>query len=214
MGQLTGRQDQEVIYTGSKFRLMRDGGRLPSMGHRRPALRQPPQLLGLAELWWKILQSSSARPPPTEPNAPPLPLEIVENLREATIQWLGPLGLDSAVASVPTEGQPFFLDLFVALAMLINDPNARFPLQLKHPMPSGVEEHLQPTLGIFRTKLVAEALHPTTTVFMPAHNYPSAGRHEHQLLENHRKYIAEGLMAGSFESLEQVAEFLQCRLDE
>eukprot|EP00971_Amphidinium_carterae_P338138 6475323-Amphidinium_carterae.1 len=43
-------------------------------------------------------------------------------------------------------------------------------------MPLGVEEQLEPTPGIFRTKLAAEAYHPTTTAFMPAHNYPSAGR--------------------------------------
>eukprot|EP00971_Amphidinium_carterae_P314112 6243519-Amphidinium_carterae.1 len=108
-------------------------------------------------------------------------------------------------------GQPFFLEIFSALAAHIEDPDWQFPLALRDPLPLGVDQPLPPTPGVFRTKRASEESYNTTAdQFKPAENYSSAERYEEQLLEGFTQDVREGLMAGPFPDLDSVATFLGC----
>eukprot|EP00971_Amphidinium_carterae_P133187 2637365-Amphidinium_carterae.1 len=83
-GSMPQSRDQEIVYTGSKFRFFRDGGGLPSPGHTRPDRRPKPLLLGLVDIWWETLRTTSSPTYARDENQPPLPPDIILELRRAT----------------------------------------------------------------------------------------------------------------------------------
>eukprot|EP00971_Amphidinium_carterae_P321037 6381635-Amphidinium_carterae.1 len=210
-GELVDRQGQEIIYAGSKFRLIRDGGGLPSMGHKRPSLRSPPMLLDLAEVLWKTLQTTPCPQAPPVVGQPPLQESTVHALRMAAARHLQ-MSQDNALHCPP--GQPFFLKLFHAVALQAQDVDAHFLLDLLHPLPLGVEEQLPPTPGVFRTKSAAEATIGLHADFSSAQNYPSADKHEEDIMTSFEADVQNGLMAGPFATRQEVANFIGCREEE
>eukprot|EP00971_Amphidinium_carterae_P333611 6468418-Amphidinium_carterae.1 len=132
-------------------------------------------------------------------------------LRMATAEYLQ---LDYKTAMECPDGQPFFLKLFHAIASLAEDVDAGFLQDLLQPLPLGVDEQLPRTPGVFRCKSPTETTFAPPTDFQPAHNYPSADKHEQELLSNFQNDVNNGLMAGPFSTLKAAADFIGCREDQ
>eukprot|EP00971_Amphidinium_carterae_P163514 3242336-Amphidinium_carterae.2 len=107
------------------------------------------------------------------------------------------------------DGNPFFLHLFHAIALHVQDVDAKFLLDLMQPIPLGVEEQLDPTPGAFR-KLPSEEIFALHVQLRPAHNYPSAAKHEDELMQNFMQDVENGLMAGPFATKGEAAQFIGC----